>query len=162
MDFYGTKIDDRLVYPAAIAEEHRKFWNSIKDGAIVKSSLIVPREDKSNAQLGAIWGLMLSQAVNILEERGYDTSFIYNLRQPTGIGITKDDLCKFFYTACPIRNEDGKVITLSKANTVQAAKFFDDVRNWMAGQWAIVIADPNPDWANDPYDKPETIGDELE
>lgn len=145
MDFYGRKVGDKLVHPPAIAEEKRKFWGRIKEGASVKSSLVVPRPDKTNAQLGAIWGLMLSQAASELDDRGYDTSFIYNLPEPTGIAITKDDLCKFFYNACPIFNDDG-LITLSKANIPQASKFFEDVRNWMSTQWQLTVPDPDIHW----------------
>lgn len=146
MDFYGTKVGNNLVHPPAIAEEKRKFWGRIKEGASVKSSLVVPRPEKTNAQLGAIWGLMLTRAVLELEDRGYDTSFIYNLPEPTGIAISKDDLCKFFYNACPIYNEVGQNITLHKADIRQASKFFEDVRNWMASQWSITIPDPDKNW----------------
>ena len=145
MKFIGTKQDGQLVHAPSIAEEKRKYWERVPEGAIVESSLTVKRRDKTTNQLGAIWGLMLSQAVSELDDRGYDTSFIYNLFNPTGIGITKDDLCHFFYQACPIYN-DGERITLSKSNTEQAAKFFNDARNYMASQWGINIPEPNQDW----------------
>lgn len=145
MDFYGTKQNGKLVYPPAIAEAKRKYWERIKEGATVRSSLVVPRADKTDAQLGAIWGLMLTQAALELEDRGFDTSFIYNLSEPTGIAISKDDLCRFFYNACPIYS-DGKKITLSKADIRQASEFFEDVRNYMASQWSINIPDPDPNW----------------
>lgn len=146
MDFYGTKVGDKLVHLPAIAEAKRKFWGRIKEGASVKSSLVVPRPDKTNSQLGAIWGLMLTQAALELENRGYDTSFIYNLSEPTGIAISKDDLCQYFYNACPLFNEEGQNITLSKADIQQASKFFDDVRNWMSSQWSIIIPEPDKNW----------------
>ena len=148
MKFIGTKQDGQLIHAPAIAEEKRKYWERIKDGAIVESSLTVKRRDKTSNQLGAIWGLMISQAVSELDYRGYDTSFIYNLPEPTGIGITKDDLCQFFYNACPIYNESER-ITLSKSNTEQAAKFFNDVRNWMASQWQLHIPEPSQNWRNE-------------
>ena len=96
MKFFGIKQDGELVHPPAIAEEKRKYWDRVPDGAEVESSLTIKRRDKSQEQLGAIWGLMLSEAAIILEDRGYDTSFIYNLDKPTGIAISKDDLCAFF------------------------------------------------------------------
>jgi hypothetical protein len=148
MKFYGTKKDGKLVMPPAIAEEKRKFWDRIPDGAEIESAIVVKRRDKSQAQLGAIWGLMLAQAVNELHDRGYDTSFIYNLDKPTGIPIDTDDLCQFFYQACPIRDTEGNVITLRRADTEQANKFFEDVRNWLASQWSISIPDPDPNWRN--------------
>lgn len=146
MDFIGKKIDGKFVAPAPIAEQARKYWDRIKEGSVVIKSLSVPHKDKSNKQLGAIWGLLLTTAVIELEDMGYDTSFIYNLPNPTGIAITKDDLCMYFYAACPIYNENGKQISLSKANIAEAAKFFDDVRNLMASQWGIIIPEPDPNW----------------
>ncbi len=146
MKFFGIKQDGKLVHPPVIAEEKRKYWNRIPDGVEVESSLTVKRRSKSQSQLGAIWGLMLSQTVSELYDRGYDTSFIYKLEIPTGIPIDKDDLCQFFYNACPIRNENGKIITLSKTDTIQAAKFFDDVRSWLSTQWGIVVPEPDPNW----------------
>jgi len=146
MKFVGIKKQNKVIYPPVIAEERRKCWARILDGTEVETSFMVKRKDKSDKQLGAIWGLMISTAVNIMEDRGYDTSFIYNWSKPTGIAVTKGDLCGFLYTACPIRNKAGQIITLSKANTEQAAKFFDDARNVLASQWAICIADPNPNW----------------
>ena len=146
MDFPGIKKDGKFVCPPAIAEQHRKYWDRIKDGTLVIKSLVVPRKDKTQNQLGAIWGLMLTQAELILDERGYDSSFLYNLDTPTGVRISKDTLCTFFYNICPIYNEKGEYITLSKADTKEAAKFFDDVRNFMASQWSIILEDPNKEW----------------
>ena len=74
MKFQGIKKDGKLVHPLAIAEAKRKFWERIPDGAEIESVITVKRRSKSQAQLGAIFGLMLAQAENELEDRGYDTS----------------------------------------------------------------------------------------
>ena len=148
MKFFGIKQDGKIVHPPAIAEEKRKFWERIPNGAEIESVITVKRGDKSQAQLGAIWGLMLAQAVIELDDRGYDTSFLYNLDKPTGIEIKSEDLCRFFYNVCPIYNGEGKYITLSKTNTAEAAKFFEDVRNWMSSQWSIIVEEPDKNWRN--------------
>ena len=54
MKFLGTKRDGKFSCPPAIAEAKRKHWNSVKDGATVELSLTVPRQSKSNSQLGAV------------------------------------------------------------------------------------------------------------
>jgi len=146
MDFPGKKIDGKFVASAPIAEQARKYWERIPDGSLVVKSLTVPRKDKTNSQLGAIFGLMLATAISILDDRGYDTSFIYNTLRPTGVGIDKNLLKDYCYNVCPIYNESGERITLSRANTKEAAKFFDDVRNFMATQWSIIIPEPDPNW----------------
>ena len=146
MDFIGQKRDGKPHFPAPIREERRKWWDRLKEGAHFVESLNKPRKDKSQEQLGAIWGLMMAGACIQLDDMGYDTSFLFNTNKPTGVRIGKEDLCRFFYSACPIYDEHGKQITLRKATTVQAAKFFDDVRNWMASQWGIYIPEPDPEW----------------
>ena len=149
MKFLGTKTNGKLVHPAAVDELKRRYWERVPEGSIVESTLTIKHKDKTTSQLGAIWGLMIAQAVEQLEDRGYDTSFIYNLPNPTGIVIDKDSLCHYFYQACPIRDEGGAIISLSKASTAQAANFFDDCRNFMASQWSIYIAEPNPNWKDE-------------
>jgi hypothetical protein len=43
-------------------------------------------------------------------------------------------------------NDEGERITLSKADTSQASKFFEDIRAFAASQWSVNIPDPDPDW----------------
>ena len=146
MEYYGRKLGNKIVYSPAVAELRRRRWEKIKDGDIVKTSLTVPRKDKSQEQLGAIWGLMISTAIIELEDRGEDTSLILNTDKPTGIRISKRALCDYFYSICPMFNEGGDKITLSDSNTAEAAKFFEDVRNYMASQWGVIIPDPDKNW----------------
>jgi len=145
VNFPGIKQNGKFQCPPAIAEQMRIYWARVPEGTRVIKSMKVPRANKSGEQLGAIWGLMIAQAVKALDDYGYDTSFLYNLPKPTGVGITSDDLCMYLYKACPIWSE-GKIITLSKASTSEAAKFFDDARNFIASQWGIHIPEPDPNW----------------
>ena len=108
--------------------------------------MTVVRKGKSQKQLGAIFGLMMARAKCELDDRGMDTSFIFKLDNPTGIDICIEDLKQYFYTTCPIYNEEGIRITLSKSNTKEAARFFDNVVSYMASQWSIVIPNPDKDW----------------
>jgi len=146
MKFYPMIQDGELTYAPPIAEQRKKLLEKQKDGTVFEETLTVFRPSKTRKQLGAFWGLAMSIAVAELDDRGYDTSFLLNVPKPTGIAITKDLLCEYLYNVCPIFDEDGKRITLSKANTQQAAKFFDDCRNFMASQWSITIPEPSPLW----------------
>ena len=149
MKAIGVKKGNSVQYPPLIKESRSKRWDVIKDGTEVWTDFGVVRALRSSEQLGAIFGLMLARAKCILEERGEDTSLIYNLAKPTGVAISVDNLKDYFYAATPLYDANGIRITLSKANTKEAAKFFDDVRNYMAGQWNIVIPDPNKNWKQD-------------
>jgi len=146
MKFIGTKSNGQLLFPPPVAEMRKKYWDGIKEDTIVEESLVVKRESKTNKQLGAYWKLAMAMAIDELDYRGYDTSFILKTDKPTGIKITKDLLCDFFYNICPIFNDDSQIITLSKATTTQAAKFFDDTRNYLASQWSIYVPEPDPEW----------------
>jgi len=145
MKSVGKIKDGRLLFPAPINEARRQFIARLKDDTTVEETLIVPRSSKTQKQLGAIWGLALANVVQELDYRGYDTSFIFNTPNPTGIGISSDMLCEYMYQVCPTYNEDGKRITLSKMDTAQAAKFFDDCRNFWSS-WSIYVPEPDPQW----------------
>lgn len=149
MDFHAKKVDGKKTMAPAIAEMARRHWNSIKEGEEFTLSLTKIRAGKSQKQLGAIWGLMIAKAVLEFDEKAMDTSYLYGLSVPTGVPIKNGPLCDYLYSMCPIYTEINKRITLSKANTEEAAKFFDECRNHLASQFGIVIPDPNPNWRNE-------------
>lgn len=146
MDFYGKKVNGKKWLPPAIAEQARRHWDGIKDGSTVVYSVTKPKIGKTWEQIKLIWGLMMREACEALSERGYDTSFIYNIPVPTGNEIKPGLLCDYFYNVCPIYNSDGQRITLSKSSIKEASLFFDECRSWMASQWGIVISEPDPNW----------------
>lgn len=146
MKILGVKQNGKFVADPSANSQAKHWWEAIKDGTPILKSLEVYRSPKTDKQLGAIFGLMLAKAKCELDHRGIDTSFIFKLENPTGIDICIEDLKQYFYTTCPIYNEEGIRITLSKSNTKEAARFFDDVRAWLASQWSIVVPEPDPDW----------------
>jgi len=148
MEFYATKVNGKLEMPAIQRHFREKFIESIPDGKEVVETVKIVRKSKTKNQLGAHWGLAMRQATTELEDRGYDTSFLLNIDKPTGIGIDEKLLCEYMYNVCPLFNDSGKRITLSHkdCDTKIASKFFNDCRDFMASQWAIVIADPDPNW----------------
>jgi hypothetical protein len=152
MKSVGKIKDGVLYFPPAVNQARKDFIARHKDDTIMEETLSVPRASKSQSQLGAIWGLALATVVSELDDRGYDTSFILKLPDPTqttGIAIKPEMLCDYMYQVCPMYNEEGARITLSKSNTKEAAKFFDDCRNFWAAQWQIYVPDPNPNWRDE-------------
>lgn len=103
---------------------------------------------KSQKQLGAIFGLLIKDAIAQANDMGLDTSSFLNemVREdlPTGLGLTSDLLKELLYCLCPIMRDDRR-ITLSKASTIEAAKFFEDARNVLAAH-GIFINEPDPNW----------------
>ena len=101
------------------------------------------RKDKSQEQLGAIFGLAIAMIIAEFNDLGMDTSYLIKTDKPTGIGVTSDFLKEYFYAVCPVFDDDGKRVTLSRMSTAQAASFFDAIRNYASSQWGIVIPDPD-------------------
>jgi hypothetical protein len=148
MDYYGTKRNGKQYYPPVIAEQRRVAWDKIPEGSAIKTSLVVPRDSKTHQQVKAHWGMVIGMAIQELDDRGWDTSYLYKLPKPTGIAIKGKHLQEFLYAACPIHAEDGRQLTLSKMDTQQASQFFEACRAFLASQWSIVIPDPNKNWRN--------------
>ena len=82
-------------------------------------------------------------------DQGIDVSdfleYLIDKSIPKGQGLTTDFLHALMYQICPTVDENGKRVTLSRMNTVQAAQLFDRFRTIVAPM-GIVIEDPNPSW----------------
>lgn len=107
------------------------------------------KKHKSQNQLGAHFGLMIASAIEQANDIGLDTSsFLRELIRedlPSGIGLTTNFLKEIFYCLCPMYDDNDRRVTLSKANTIQASKHFEDCRNLLAAH-GIYIEEPNPNW----------------
>jgi len=118
---------------------------------------------KSQSQLGAHFGLMIGRAIAEANETGIDTSgFLKEMVKedlPSGVGLTVNFLKEIFYALCPIYRDD-KRITLSKANTEEASKHFEDCCNLLANHH-IYIPEPNPNWQNNKLKEKELINGRL-
>mgnify|MGYP003133112225 CR=1 FL=1 len=92
--------------------------------------------------------MLIKDAIAQANDMGLDTSSFLNemVREdlPTGLGLTSDLLKELLYCLCPIMRDDRR-ITLSKASTIEAAKFFEDARNVLAAH-GIFLNEPDPNW----------------
>lgn len=107
------------------------------------------RQSKSEAQLGAIFGLMIERVIAFCNDNGWDTSaFLREMVRddlPTGVAPSKELIKDLLYSLCPIYNEDGKRITLSQSDTKQAAEFYTNCTTLLASR-GICIPPPDPNW----------------
>jgi len=105
---------------------------------------------KTNQQVKTIFGLLINSVVAKANDNGWDTRdflrALVNTDIPSGNGLTTDFLYPLFLTVCPITDDDGKRVTLSKMSTVQASKFFDECRNLIATSINLDIEDPDKNW----------------
>ena len=137
MDFYGTKVNGKPVYESAVQEQMRTEWNKIQEGAVFKKSIVVPRDTKSYSQVKLIWGNMIANTIIQAYDKdiGYSELLGYLIAHdlPKGTVIDKDFLHQLMYVICPTTDENGKKITLSKMDTLQASSLFKRYCNIMAG-----------------------------
>jgi len=140
-----AKNGEQLLSPEQ-AEAKRQFLLSLENKTVCDTiTLYYP--SKTQKQLATIFGLMIAETIMQANALGIDVTdflkFLVNDKIPKGQGLTKDFLHELMYVICPIRNEDGKRVTLSNMNTKQAAQLFEQFRNIVA-PLGIVIPDPNP------------------
>lgn len=149
MELHGTVENGILKLSLTQLKQRESFLNSMKDGCRVIESLTVERKPKSYQQVKTHWGLVITTILMEFSDRGWDSSTLLNLPVPTGIEVTKGMLQEYLYAACPVHNEEGQRVTLSKMNTLEASQFFEMVRNFAASQWSIYIPEPDPNWKED-------------
>lgn len=147
----GSKQGDRYVRSESQKNFLRQWWSSQKDGAMFKREWKKVYPLRSNQQIKSHFGLLINTVIAEANDKGIDTSmFLKMIVQddlPTGVGLTKDFLNELFYLLCPIYDDEGQRVTLSKMNTEQASRWFEMLRNLLASR-GIVIPDPDPNWRN--------------
>lgn len=121
------------------ASARQRYLAGQKDGTVVEEVFAKVYALRSQKQLGSWFGLFCQTVLAALSDRGWDTSYIFKLSQPTGIEVTKDLLKEFMYSVCSTKGK-----TMSKMDTKEMAEFFDSCRNFVASQWSIAVAEPDP------------------
>jgi len=145
-EFHGIVKQGRFLLPPVQKQLRERLLASMKDGTRVKEGLVREVRDGTYKQLQTIFGLVINYIIVSFNDLGWDSSILLKTDLPTGVPVTKGLLKEYFYIVCPIEDEEGNRITLSKANIMQRMKFIDDMRNHAASQWGIDIPDPNPNW----------------
>ena len=147
MKFYAHPTEDgRLRMSSEQTMSRWQFLPSFKPEDVIEETLKKYHQPKSRKQLGAWFGLFCKIVLAEFDDRGWDTSYIFRLDKPTGIGISVDLLKEFMYAMRPAYNDAGDRITIRNMDTTKMAQFFDDCRNWAASQWSITVPEPDPRW----------------
>ena len=146
MEFHYIKQDGRLTLSTTQREQRERFISSLKEGVLIRETLQKAEVSKTHAQIKAIFGLAMALILDEFENRGWDSSIILGGDVPTGVPVSKVLLKEYLYVVCSICDDEGNKKSLGRANIEQASKFFEDIRNWSASKWQIVIPDPDPEW----------------
>jgi hypothetical protein len=152
----GSKDGDKFVRSETQIAMFRQWWNSHKDGTMIKAEYKVFHGLKTNQQVKTHFGLLINTVIAKANDDGIDTSMFLKMLirddLPTGVGLTKGFLHELLYALCPIADEEGKRVTLSKMTTDQACKWFDECRNLLASR-GIYIPEPDPNWKDKDNDR---------
>lgn len=152
MEFFGTKQNGKQHFHPAVAEQRRRAWDKIKEGQTFKTSLIVPRENKTWEQVKTIWSMTIAMTLLHCEDRGYGIDYIYDIPTPEGedlpiyVKIAPNQLKEYLYATCPTYNDSGERVTLSKMDIEQASQFFDNSRGIIERKFDLSIPEPRKDW----------------
>ncbi len=124
------------------------FWDDALPGRYAVT-IARNRAPKSQKQCAVIFALMIQQTIIQANDLaiGVDDLLVHLIdgRIPKGQMLTVDFLHELMYVICPTTDADGRRVTLSKMNTLQASELFERYRNIMA-PLGIVIDDPDPAW----------------
>jgi len=159
LTYYIQKIDGKppeleYEYRAGHAKALDEFWKNAPAGRYTCELKRIPKE-KTYKQVKSIFGVAINNIIVQANDLGIDVSYLlkYLLADniPKGQGLTVDFLHELMYIIVPTTNEEGKRVTLSKMNTIQAKNLYSGLQDIFA-PLGIVIPNPDPRW----FEKKET------
>lgn len=139
MKFQGQILKGTLTFPPAQFALRARFLTTCKDEQRVEESLVKKSDPKTSEQLGYHFGVIVAMLMVYFDENGIDLFGCCPTRR-----FTKEIL----YKACAEHDENGRRLTLSGMDKIQAAAFIDRCINWAATELGLYIPPANKDWRN--------------
>ena len=133
----GSKQGLAFIRSETQVNQFLQWWNSLKDGTMLKVEYKIFRAKRSERQVGAHFGLVIKMIQDRMEELGWDIC---------GILPNKEMIHDILKKCCGGVGDNGKTLGLSEMDTEQASKFFENCRTWAATQLSLNIPDPDPNW----------------
>ena len=148
MRFVGVIQQGKLTLSVSQNLLRQRYIHDLKNNTAVTEEIKPVRKGKTHQQIKTIFGLAIATILEDFNDRGIGTDELLGLEIPTGNPISQGMMKEYLYAVCPIYSEGGKRITLSHKDctTKCASDFFDAIRNFMASQWGVYIAEPDPEW----------------
>jgi len=147
LTIFGTKKDKGIQASKDQMMLRQQYMDSLKEGTEVSVTYKTIGQAKTHKQVKTHFGLVIATILEAFNDRGWDTSILLG-GGTSGVPVSKGLLQEYLYIVCPMYDDDGNRITLSNKNvtSVKCSQWFDDIRNYAASKWYIVIPDPNPEW----------------
>jgi hypothetical protein len=137
LELHGTVENGILRFPALQLDSRNRFLNSSPTFSVIEI-LGLPSKNKSQAQLGAIFGLIIETVKSELDGRGWDI---------LGSAWTREQIRQVLYRQWQVKHNSNK--TLSKMDMAETSTFIDSCYQWLAGSpLYIFVPDPRPQEQN--------------
>lgn len=147
MEIHGQIKNGQIVMSPEMVAFRDNWAVRIKDGTAVKIKITRIGRNKTLQQLKCHWGLVVGLIRQEFRNRGMDLGALLNSpRIPEGIEVPPDVIQSILYACCSAVGDDGERKTLSRMDTIEASRFFESCRNYVATAWHIQIPDPDPNW----------------
>lgn len=140
MEFHCIIQNGKITLSAVQKQLRDRLLAEMKNGQLVKETLIKEGRSKSSNQVKSHFGLVVEMIRKRFEDMGIDVC---------GICPNKLMIHDILKKCCGGVGELGENLGLSEMTTTQASKFFENCRTWAATQLQLDIPDPNPNWNKD-------------
>ena len=150
MDFPSQVTESHeLKQTSFVAESEQRYLATLKAGTNVIKKIVPIRASKTHKQCKAIFGLAFALLECEFKENGLDSSDLFRLPKPSGVLVSKDMFRQYFYACYPIKDADGKPVTLSGMNIKEAGEWFERIIAHASSYWGIFIPDTNVNWKDE-------------
>lgn len=145
MDFIGPTKDGNIDLSPIMRSAREDYIRRWKEGTLVRERITRILQDKSQAQLGAHFGLMFRVVLDEFESRGWDLQMLFK-NVPPGLPVTKDILKEYLYAVAGNVGDDGERKRISMMNTAEMSRHFELSRDFLASAWSIWVPEPDANW----------------
>lgn len=136
MEFYGHILDGRLALPDHVKAVRTQYLASMPEGAAVCEKLELAKRPKTHQQVKAFFGMIVAAAKQKFDDMGMDVM---------GVPLSQEQVKDVLYHFCGNVGDGGTPKRLSRMTTIEAAAFFTNSQQWLAG-FGVVVPDPDPAW----------------
>ena len=112
-------------------------WLNDCEGSFVRATWQKVGKSKTTKQLGVHFGLAVEMIRQAMIDNGWDICHV---------APNKEMVHEILLKSCGGVGELGATKRLSEMTTVEASKFFENIRAWAATQLGIDIPNPAPNW----------------
>ena len=137
LELYGKKQDGRFELSAVQEDMERQYFESLKEGQLLKKTYIKQGPMKTHQQVKTHFGLVVEAVRRRLETMGMSVC---------GVPANKNMVYDILKKACGGVGDMGQTLGLSEMSVDEASLFFENCNDWAATELHFVIPKIDKDW----------------